>query len=233
LITTTGSPAFAGAYSSREAALYIKATFSGSPIFPKLYPQHLSWWSKEGLGGGDKARKEGSTKFINFLELVSFRMIAAMRAQGISRKDIKLANALLKEKWGWEYPFAMQQMWVGSPDIFVEIYRAPVAVTRFWQSAFQLMREFLIPIVNDFHGLSFDTGQQAIAWSPSEGVILDPSLQFGEPCIVGTRVPTETVWAFHQAGDSVATLAKAYSLSLNQIEAAIRWEDRIAESAAE
>ena len=201
-------------------------------MFPKLNPQHLSWWSREGLGATDDKQPAGTTKFINFMELVSFRMIATMRACGISREDIKLAHSLLRARWGWKYPFAMQQMWVGAPDLFVEIDGAPVAVTRFWQSALGLMREFLIPVVNEHYGLSFDSKQQASSWSPSAGVLMDPGLQFGEPCIEGTRIPTETVWAFYQAGDSVDLLARMYDLAATQVTAAIEWEERLAQIAA-
>ena len=232
MTTTASKPAFEGVYSSREAALYIGATFGGSPSFPRLYPQHLSWWTKEGLGGGHGAKAVGTSRFINFLELISFRMIATMRAHGISGQDIKLANSLLRAKWGWRYPFAMQQMWVGSPDVFVEIEGAPVAVTRFWQSALGLMKEFLVPVVNESYGLSFDSTQQASSWSPSEGVLMDPGLQFGEPCIAGTRIPTETIWAFHQAGDSVDFLARVYDLPANRVIEAIQWEERLSQIGA-
>ena len=230
--TTTLKPALEGVYSSSEAALYLRATFSGSPRFPRLHPQHLSWWSREGLGRSDDERA-GTSKFINFMELVSFRLIATMRAYGIPKGDISLAHDLLRAKWGWKYPFAMQQMWVGAPDLFVEIDGAPVAVTCFWQSALGLLREFLVPVVNENYGLSFDSLQQACSWSPAAGVLMDPGLQFGEPCIAGTRIPTETIWAFHQAGDSIDLLARMYDLPVEQITAAIQWEEKLAQFAAD
>ena len=209
--------------------MYIKATYLASPGFPRISAQHLAWWSKEGLGGAEFQHGPGRISFINFLELVSFRMIATMRANGVSIKDIRLANELLRKKWGWSYPFAMQQVWVGAPDLFVEIQDTPVAVTRFWQSALDLVRKYLIPVSSEFHGLSFDANQLAVAWRPWEGVLLDPGMQFGEPCIEGTRVPTETVWAFYQAGESVDYLAQIYQIPPDMIKAAIGWEKRLAE----
>lgn len=209
--------------------MYIKATYLATPGFPRISAQHLAWWSKGGLGTAAFQHGPGRTSFINFLEPVSFRMIATMRANGVSIRDIRLANNLLREKWGWPYPFAMQQVWVGSPDLFVEIQDTPVAVTRFWQSALDIVRRFLIPVSNEFHGLSFDEDQMAIAWRPWERILLDPSMQFGEPCIEGTRVPTETVWSFYQAGDSVDYLAQMYQIPPDMIEAAIGWEKRLAE----
>jgi uncharacterized protein (DUF433 family) len=233
MIETKDASPFAGVYSTREAALYIRATLVQPPRFPRINTQHVSWWAREGLGGGDFEPNGSSPDFINFLQLVSYRMVAAMRAYGISSRDIRIAHALLRERWKWHYPFAMEPIWVGAPDIFVHIGGTPVAVTRFWQSSLEFMRDFLIPIETGFHGLSFDGDNQAKTWTPSEGVVLNPRLQFGEPCIEGTRVPTETIWAFYQSGDTVDTLAEMYRLPRPKIEAAIAWEEKIARSAVE
>jgi hypothetical protein len=130
-VTTTEIPASAGTYTMTEASLYLRATFSGTRIFPVIHPQHLSRWSRDGLGNEGVGRDISGTRTVNFLELISFRLVAAMRAHGVSAHDIRLANCLLREKWDWKYPFAMHQMWIGSPDIFVEIDGAPVAVIRF------------------------------------------------------------------------------------------------------
>ena len=232
MIDTKDAPPFAGVYSAREAALYIRATLTRSPSFPSINTQHISWWAREGLAADDFGPRSGGPGFINFLELVSYRMVATMRAYGISSRDIQIAHALLRERWEWRYPFAMEPIWIGAPDIFVHIGDTPVAVTRFWQASLEFMRDFLIPVESGFHGLRFDVDDEATTWTPYEGVVLNPRLQFGEPCIEGTRVPTETIWAFYQSGDSVDMLAEMYSLPSPKIEAAIAWEETIARSAA-
>ncbi len=231
-VTTTEIPASVGTYTINEATLYLRATVSGNRCFPTIYPQHLSRWHRDGIGTNCNARPNRGIRSINFFELVSFRMVAAMRAHGISSHDIKLASYLLQEKWSWEYPFSMQQIWVGLPDLFVEIDGVPVAVTRFWQSALDLMKEYLVPLESNSHGLIFDSFLQASAWSPSEGVLIDPGLQFGEPCILGTRIPTETIWALHQAGDSIGLISRMYDLPVSQINSAVKWETKLAEIAA-
>ena len=48
-----------------------------------------------------------------------------------------------------------------------------------------IIRDYLIPV----SGLHFQD-QVANIWSPQPGVMLDPSVQFGEPCIHDTRIPT-------------------------------------------
>jgi uncharacterized protein (DUF433 family) len=220
-----------GSYSFKEAALYIRATLKRKPVFPRLTTQHLHWWVREGLVDDETTEDAAASGFVNFLELISFRMIAMLRTYGISSKSIQLAHNRLQERWGWDYPFAMEPVWVASPDIFVEINKIPVAPTKDWQAALDMIREFWEPVEVGFHGLNFDKHLQAVSWVPSSGVILNPKVQFGEPCIQDTRVPTETIWAFYQAGDSVDTLAHMYGLPASKLQDAINWEEKIAKAA--
>ena len=59
-------------------------------------------------------------------------------------------------------------------------------------------------------------------------IVLDPRRQFGSPIIEGTRMGTEVVYGMNAAGDPAEWLAHAYSLDLIQVEAAIRFEQRLA-----
>ncbi len=231
MIDTKDAPPFAGVYSAREAALYIRATLARSPSFPRINTQHISRWAREELGGRKVKRQPSIPGFINFPELVSFRMVAALRAKGVSSKDIKLAHTWLREKRDWQYPFAMEPVWVGDPDIFAD-EDTQAAIARFWESHPDFIKDIFIPVESNYHGLSFEVDRQAATWTPLEGIVLDPARQFGEPCIAGTRVPTGTLRAFHLGGDSVDTLARAYGLPLAQIESAMSWEAILEKSAA-
>lgn len=59
-------------------------------------------------------------------------------------------------------------------------------------------------------------------------IVLDPRRQFGSPIIEGTRMGTEVIYGMNTAGDPAEWLAHAYSLDLVQVEAAIRFEQRLA-----
>ena len=52
-----------------------------------------------------------------------------------------------------------------------------------------IVKDYLIPV----SGLRF-TDHVAAGWSPQHGVVLDPAVQFGEPCIHHTRIPTSAAW---------------------------------------
>ena len=59
-------------------------------------------------------------------------------------------------------------------------------------------------------------------------IVVDPRRQFGSPIIEGTRMGTEVIYGMNVAGDPAEWLAHAYSLDLVQVEAAIRFEQRLA-----
>lgn len=59
-------------------------------------------------------------------------------------------------------------------------------------------------------------------------IVVDPRRQFGIPIVEGTRLSTEVLYGTNAAGDSAEWLAHAYGLDLVQVEAAIRFEQRLA-----
>ena len=217
---------FLGAYPLQLAALYIGATMKQTVELPRLRTLHLRWWKRQSLSNGG-AGDESSYKFLNFLELISFRRIAMLRAHGISRKSIKLAHNHLQRRFDWKYPFAMKPVWVGTPDIFIELEDLPVSVTQEFQAAFAFTWDYLEPIGDDGHGLTFNESNEATAWEPYDLVLFNPGILLGEPCVKGTRIPTESLWAFHQAGESLGSLTHAYGISLSAVKSAIDWEERV------
>ena len=66
--------------------------------------------------------------------------------------------------------------------------------------------------------LTFDTDtHMAISWEPMDGIVLEPLIQFGAPCIKGTRIPARTVGGMVKAGDSAEWVAQAFEIDLGLI----------------
>ena len=64
------------------------------------------------------------------------------------------------------------------------------------------------------------TNNSSDAWIVS----IDPKIQFGRPCVAGTRIKTEVLFERFKAGDNKAALAKDYDLTARQVEEAISYE---------
>ena len=99
-----------------------------------------------------------------------------------------------------------------------------VALTKHGQLGLELLRPFLTPAC---HGLTFDAHGVVERWSPHENVVMDPAIQFGAPCLKNTRIATEALWAFAEAGDSPEAIARMYNLEIELVRHAIVWEQRL------
>jgi uncharacterized protein (DUF433 family) len=60
------------------------------------------------------------------------------------------------------------------------------------------------------------------------GISMDPSVRFGKPCLVGTRIDVATVVGALAAGDSFEEVQRAYSLTREQLLSALRYAAHVA-----
>jgi uncharacterized protein (DUF433 family) len=54
-------------------------------------------------------------------------------------------------------------------------------------------------------------------------ILIDPNVQFGEPCIAGTRIPATALYNCYKGGDSIDYIARSYDIDARCIEAAIAY----------
>jgi uncharacterized protein (DUF433 family) len=60
------------------------------------------------------------------------------------------------------------------------------------------------------------------------GISMDPDVRFGKPCLSGTRIDVATVVGALAAGESAEAVAKEYSLTAAQIQAALAYAAHVA-----
>ena len=119
----------------------------------------------------------------------------------------------------------MESIWISGLRIYIREYEIPVTLdrNREWQAALDFMELYVGPV----HQLAFGEDEQASSWEPEKGIVLDPKVSFGEPCLRGTRIATQTLWALHAAGDPAERIAEAYDLPVEKVEAALAWERKL------
>ena len=154
------------------------------------------------------------------------RVIAALRAYGVSWPAIYRSETWLREFTGHTRPFATDAIWTGKNEVFSRFKDMIINTSRHGQLAMDIIDEYLIPV----SGLVFEQGVAAI-WEPQKLVLLDPDIQFGAPCISGTRIPTRAVWGMLSAGDTPELVSRAYQITPEELEAARIWEEALAAAA--
>ncbi len=216
-----------GIYGISDAARYLSVTL------PRLNgqrpgPAKLRYWIRSGASRISEPQFPTTKRLVTFQDVISMRMIAILRAKNIPLQKVRDMERWARSQFSTDWPFAFRPMWAYQSDVFIEFEKQLVAATRFGQIAMDILREWLEEIELD---MTFDDNQIAETWTPYEGIELDPYIQFGEPCIVGTDIPTKAIWSKARAGDSLELLASLYEVDFSKISDAIDWERHLAEAA--
>ena len=229
IITSQHEPSgFEGIYEIRDAASYINATMS-TPGPYAINNRRLIRWIRQGLTLPALSNVHGTKLTLSFEDLISLRVIALLRANGIGFPKIYQAERWLREETGAHRPFATEVVWTNSDEIFQLKGAELIAASLGGQYA---MKEFFERRLWPVAGLDFDDRKIAVAWKPASHIILRPSIQFGEPCILGTRIPTSALWALFKGGDSIEFLSDSYGVEQAKLLHAIEWEQRLEQASA-
>ncbi len=215
-------PSFAGIYDPPTAARYLLAGRGASEAYP-VDSRTLIRWAKTGLASPSLQDTNGWDMVLSFEDLISLRVTAALRSADVSWPTIRRAERWMREATGYPRPFAREEIWTSGTDIFSKLRGQLIAASRHGQLAMDTLSACLIPV----SGLVFED-RIARAWAPQPFITLDPVVQFGEPCITGTRIPAGSIASMVRGGDTRALVMRAYGLDEIELDAALSWTARVA-----
>lgn len=244
-MTTVELTKFKGIYVAPEAASYLTATLRYDinraianninvvhPVYP-INSRNLIRWVRVGLTSPELRSTKGTELLIGFEDLISMRVISILRSLGVSWNSIHRAEKWLRDQTGYPRPFAVERVWTETENVFAEFHDTFVAATRHGQLAFPIMLGQYLRPVEDMSFQRHNGVNVANSWNPHKDVLIDPEIQFGEPCIKGTRMRTRIVWEYLQSGDTQQHLMRAFDLSEIQLNHAVEWEQRLQRATCE
>lgn len=172
----------------------------------------------------------GRGKAISFLAMMELYLMSRFLDAGMRPDRFRVAAGEVARLKGLSHPFAFEHLEEYIREDGKDFY------FRVGEDAWQkltgrnkgnftwdlVVRPYLHEV--EFHN------EYARRWFPDDSsrlVVLDPAIQFGEPVIAGTRVPTALIAEQLQAGDSPDLLAEGYRLTLDQVLAAKEFERRL------
>lgn len=218
-----GDPA-AGFYEIPEAARYLRAYFAAQfaeeDTLAHVTSRKLGRWVREGLADPQRVGVDDRKPWITFQELVSLQIVAALRGKMLSMQKIRRAQEDLCEFTGHTVPFATEDVWTDKNNIFSERNGVMAVADKAGQLAFDYVHEYLIRV----HRLTFDEKGVAATWEPIIGVLIDPRIQFGAPCIKGTRIQTWALSDLARHGEPEEFIKKDYGVTTADIKSALEWE---------
>jgi uncharacterized protein (DUF433 family) len=190
-----------------------------------LTASNVARWAQHGLSSLEHRPRR---RDYSFADLVSLLVVRNLMALGLGVADIRKSEAHLRERYGRAHPFVSVRLKTDGVDVF---YDAFPAISKQLTSANRGGQEVLEPaIIGALRGVSYEDGIAA-AWSPTSGIVLDPTLQFGEPCIAEASITTAHL-AELSSQSSPAELAHVYRIDEAAVRRALEFERRLQRAAA-
>jgi uncharacterized protein (DUF433 family) len=162
----------------------------------------------------------------NFADLISLFVVRQLRTEGVEPRRIREAEWYLREKWQMERPF-LNGADIQTDGVYVWVDGEMIPAPRSIENASKRGQLALFePIRASLRHVHY-RDSTACYWEPAPGVLVDPRIQFGEPVVQGTRVPTAAVAGIaERAGAS--TSANRLGIEIRLAEAAIAFEGKLA-----
>jgi uncharacterized protein (DUF433 family) len=159
----------------------------------------------------------------SFSDLVSLFVVRELLKKGVRPWRIREAEDFLRQDLKIDRPFVFEDIKTDGVDVF---YRDNVIPTQIEAASLRGQQVFREAIKDRLTSVRYTDGSAAY-WVPMPGVIVDPRVQFGEPVVEGTRVPTEAVANVARNLGTERT-ALRFGLGTELVETAISFEQQLA-----
>lgn len=178
---------------------------------------------------------EGSLS-VSFLELVELFVVKQFRDNGIPLQTVRVAWNHAARAFKTLHPFADRRVFTDGGHIFMALREDELWADVLEVSTRRMPFQVIVgPIFkHSFDEIEFDKRTElACRWWPQGRqvpIVLDREIAFGAPVVAGTRVPTSFIARFAKTR-SIPVVAEAFELLPAQIDAAVRFESRLARAA--
>ena len=165
---------------------------------------------------------------LSFINLVELHVMAALRRHHrVPMQRVRTAVRYLEHQLRVEHPLARRELSTDGFSIFTEhLDRLLNLSARGQLEMREIVQAYLQRVEHDEEiGLAvrlfpFTRGDRQRA--PTL-IVIDPSVSFGRPVVMGSGVRAEVIVDFFNAGETISDLADEYRLQPFQIEEAVRY----------
>ena len=169
---------------------------------------------------------------VSWGEFVEAGLLRSYRLKDVSLQHLRQVIVRLREEFGTPYPLATYTPFISSNHRLVltaqEEAGLPAADGLVWEivSGQTVLRDSVALYLDT---VEFDDHQEAERVRPAGSdspVVIDPRRSFGDGTISGVR--TEIIREQVEAGEDLRQIAEDFSLTLDDVRAALSWEWRTA-----
>lgn len=167
---------------------------------------------------------------LSFLDLIEVRVVAAMRAAGISLQAIRFAMVFAQNKYNIERPLASRSFKADGSEILMDaVENDGEFVSLSKKSPGQkVFREIVSQSLSD---LEYD-GELAARWRPKsfQSIVIDPARHFGDPILDEFGVSTKTLNDEFEYFQDTKYLSSIYEIPETLVRSALKFEASLDEA---
>jgi len=171
---------------------------------------------------------EAEVEGISFHDLLEVRFVKAFLKHGVSLQTIRLASQ--QALFNHPYPFTCKRFQTDGKTIFATALEE--------SGETQLLdlpkRQFAFTKIIEpslYRGIEFGRDELASHWYPlanSKAIVLDPAIAFGKPIVTQGSIRTSILYDAFKVEENKQYVARLYEVPVRAVEAAIRFEERLA-----
>jgi uncharacterized protein (DUF433 family) len=171
---------------------------------------------------------------LTFLDLVEVCFVKAFLDAGVTMPVVRTVQVDAAREFATSHPFSSKRFETDGRTI-VERHRDAAGVERLLDLR---RRQFLSPAVFNPLLKSIDyssvTNEAQRWWPMGRGrlVVIDPAYSFGAAMVSNSRVPTRALFGAHLAGESPEDIAEWFGVDVDEVRAAIEFEESLIERRA-
>ena len=224
MIYQNRDPRLSPAYGVTEAAHYLR-----------IHRATLrAWFFGASYGPGKKpfapplAPADRKKRLLSFTNLLEAHVLDAIRKDHeIPLQKVRKALSYLQKHFPSDHPLLDQRFQTDGIDLFIEELGTLISPTQEGQTQMrEVIKHYLQRIDRDAQGAPIRlypfTRKRGL--NEPKVVVIDPTVEFGRPVLVGTGIPTAVIADRMKAGDSIEDLADDYGRATSEIQEAIRCE---------
>jgi uncharacterized protein (DUF433 family) len=172
---------------------------------------------------------------LSFSNLLECHVLSSLRAiYDVRLPKVRKSLVILAKFVNHRHPLINQVFKTDRRDLFIDHLGEVINLSKNGQIQIRSVVELYLERVQpDPHGLFrfYPFVMERTANEPRL-ILIHPAVSFGKPVISGTGISTAVVASRFNARESIGDLATEYGVTPQQIEEAIRWEQRTASMAA-
>jgi uncharacterized protein (DUF433 family) len=170
------------------------------------------------------------TDVVTWGEFVELTYLREYRRKGVPLQRLRPVIDELRREFRTPYPLATAQPFVHDKELVLEVqerHDLPVPIAIVIRSGQEVLlagpaKQFFKKAEHDPR--DYDAIRRLLPAGPTSPVVIDPLVRFGLPSVSG--VATERLWELADAGEPVEEIALGYDLDIEQVRAAVAYEEQ-------